>query len=381
MKGEWKMEVEWKSNIGKIKAIHWGNSITLEDINNQLEKCDYLQLCYPRNCDERIYDEYGEILTYFEYGGEWGGKAYSSIINLEQSNEDIFCGITKNRRYEIRRAFDRDNLHIEFNANISDEELMQYIAFYHQFALTKKGVSIDVNRVKAMVKENKFLIAKVLNKNNTVLVMHGYMTDEKEGIAALFSSSSLFRIDKSNANLIGRANAFLHYSSMLHFKKNGFKVYDMGGVYQGKENLEFTNVAKFKQSFGGSIEEFSSGFILPASEIRNIHRTLKQNRDLFFKYTVIVWGAGAFGKYIIKQLKQKMGVAVDKIIDNKLSDYNSEYYTENILNMYEPTNTVVIVTMNEMICQEIKKQENCKAYQNAGMLICVREKEKHVERI
>jgi len=367
------MEILWKNNTDRIKAVYWSNRITLKDINDQIELCDYLQIWYPHECDDNIFDTYGMILSYIEYEGKWKGKAYSSIIDLTQSKEILFNSITKNRRYEIRRAKERDNLYIVFIDNISEKDFLQFIHFYHQFAMTKKGLAIDIDKVKALAEENKFVIAKVIDSNGETVVMHGYIADEEDGIAALFSSSSLYRIDKENANLIGRANAFLHYASMLYFKEKRYKYYDLGGAYQGKENIQLMNITKFKESFGGKVVEFCNGFVIPMKEVRSINKCLEQNKEKFFRNKVIVWGAGMFGKYVLKQLTERMGITIERVIDNKLAKSSDKYCAEGILDIYDPERTAVIVTTNEECFESIAKQENCKKYIQNGMLIGVRE--------
>ena len=68
------------------------------------------------------------------------------------------------------------------------------------------------------------VLAKVKDNNHEVLTIHGYVIDKEKRIAALFSSSSFFRENQEKKALIARANALLHYQSMIYFKNNGYEI-------------------------------------------------------------------------------------------------------------------------------------------------------------
>lgn len=366
------MILRWKNNGMEIKALYWSNSLTLDEVKRESGYCDSLQIWYPKNCDNGIYDKYGSLLTYIEKNGRWKGTSYSNIIDLSQKEEVIFHGIKKNRRYEIKRAKERDSLQVEFIDKVTDDSLNQYIEFYNQFANTKTGLSLEISKVKALVKEQKFVIAKVMTGDCVTLVIHGYIVDEQDKMAALFSSSSLFRSNRDQAALIGRANGFLHFSSMIYFKKKGYRTYDFGGIYLGDENKDLMNISRFKASFGGRIIEYNDGFIIPIKEIRNIQRNLNfLSRKLYGK-KVIVWGAGAFGQYVLKELTTKMHVMINEIIDNGLSNKKNTYKTEAILENYEAEDTIILITMSEETFTRIKQQNNCKRFVETGNFIWIR---------
>ena len=71
-----------------------------------------------------------------------------------------------------------------------------------------------------------------------------YITD---GFRArlLYSASHFRSYDKNYRALIGRANRFLHWEDMVHLKKYGMSIYDMGGIGAN-------SIAGFKKGFGGT---------------------------------------------------------------------------------------------------------------------------------
>ena len=95
-------------------------------------------------------------------------KQYSLITEL--SEDELFGKISKNFRYEIRRA----------------------------------------------------------QKEDTPYVFHSYIVDMEDKQVRLLHSCSSFRSEKLLANLIGRINKLLHWEDMIYFKKCGIRQYDWG---------------------------------------------------------------------------------------------------------------------------------------------------------
>ena len=105
------MEIQWTINDDTIKEIYWSRNLSLDEVMEKGKECDVLRIWYPQNLDDRIYERYGDILAYIELEGKWKGKAYSSVIDLSQNEAEIMSLFSKTRRYEIRRAMERDLLH------------------------------------------------------------------------------------------------------------------------------------------------------------------------------------------------------------------------------------------------------------------------------
>jgi CelD/BcsL family acetyltransferase involved in cellulose biosynthesis len=52
--------------------------------------------------------------------------------------------------------------------------------------------------------------------------------------------------------LLGRANRWLHWRDMLHFKQMDLRCYDWGGVFEDESNPKKAGINTFKREFGGN---------------------------------------------------------------------------------------------------------------------------------
>lgn len=116
------MEIQWQFNNGIIKEIYWSKDFSLADAEQKGINCNQLRIWYPQNIDENIYKRYGDVLTYIEKNGKWKGKAYSLIIDLSQDEDDIMRYFSQTRRYETRRASEKDNLYVDFYKPVNVKE-------------------------------------------------------------------------------------------------------------------------------------------------------------------------------------------------------------------------------------------------------------------
>lgn len=366
------MEIQWSTGDMVIKEIYWSTNFTLEDVEERRDSCDILRLWYPEKIDNWIYKRYGDVLTYIEYNGKWKGKAYSAIVDLTLDKDSIINHFSKTRRYEIRRALERDNLVVRFYRPVTETECKEFISFYNAFAKSKLLSNIGVEKVYALMKEGMLVVAEVRSAENEILSMHGYITDRESRRVALYTSSSLFREKRELANLIGRANGLLHYQSMLHFKDVGYDIYDFGGIYKGDDNIQLKNITQYKMSLGGKLVEFDSSVIIPFYITKKIDIFLKNNFGLLSKSNVIIWGAGCKGKYLLNRIRD-LEIIVSCIIDNKLSDESDIYVKDDILEKYEPADTIIVVTTSIENYKKIIKQDNCMEFVENKSFICIDE--------
>ena len=365
------MEIQWQFNNGIIKEIYWSKDFSLADAEQKGINCNQLRIWYPQNIDENIYKRYGDVLTYIEKNGKWKGKAYSLIIDLSQDEDDIMRYFSQTRRYETRRASEKDNLYVDFYKPVNVKECKEYIEYYNQFAQTKGLSNITEEKIYALVKGERFVVAKISSHENEILCMHGYIADKESNRVALYTSSSLFREKKDIANLIGRANGLLHYKSMLHFKGEGYLIYDFGGAYMGNDDIQLQNITKYKMSFGGKLVEFDNGVIIPFKIISEIDIFIKNNRNIFENKKLLIWGAAQYGKYLIYCMDQ-LSIRVSCVIDNKLSCSDNNYMKEDVLWAYDPQNTIVIVTTSIDNYEKIAQQQICNKFVENNSLISLK---------
>lgn len=366
------MQFSWNNGEKKTSWIYWADNINDSDIKAALSDCDYLQVWYPRHVEKEIGQRYREILTIVE-GNEYqfGDKVYSKSINLEMTEEQILSGFSKTRRYEVRRAANRDEVEVSFKFPDSrDQDLDEYIAFYNAFAEQRclSPVCEDkIDKICALINSHMFALGKVCDRSGKTLVIHGYLVCEEMKIVALYSSSSV-----EYNQYISRANGYLHYSAMCMFKKKGFKKYDLGGFYQGSDKQKM-NVSEFKDSLGGEIEEFATGFLIQAKELRNVEKNLVICKEDILKKKVIIYGMASWGKYIVRRIKEIYDVFPECLIDNNLSEKDKGYLNENVLEKYIPEKTLIIITTTYENYKSICAGKYVKPFFDRGNTYCIRE--------
>lgn len=179
------------------------------------------------------------------------------VIDLAQTEEEIFSRFKKDTRSETRRAMN-ENVVTEIFNSPAKEELISFCNFYDDFAKIKKLPPIERNRIAAMAENNSLLISRAMDGDKSI-VFHAYYLNLKR--ARLLHSCSLFKInnDSSYRSFIGRANKLLHWKDMLFLKNQGTAIYDLGGWYPGAEDQAKISINKFKEEFGGEPrKDFSS---------------------------------------------------------------------------------------------------------------------------
>lgn len=178
-------------------------------------------------------------------------EQYSLMTNLWEEEEELFKKIRKNFRYEIRRI-EKEAITIRV---FSSKEMEKENALLHSFADTynqmyaDKGIKATFNLplINAYIKNNALLFT-VAYYNQEPLVFHSYIIDGHQ--CRFFYSTSPFRAEKELANEIGRMNKALHWHDILWFKKNGYDIYDWGGI---TNPIEPDGIDNFKLGFGGKL--------------------------------------------------------------------------------------------------------------------------------
>ncbi len=358
------MTISWNDANGRrITCLNWCNGLSLSDVKRYEENCDELQICYPNNLSEDIHRFYGEGLIYTELDGHWKGEAHSLQVNLLLDDNSILNNCSKTRKYEIRRARERDGLTVSFEKNLNEEQLQYFEHYYNVFAKQVGELSpLDIRKVSALNESAQFVIAKVMDRDGEDLTIHGCIIDNQQGISALHSSCSFFRENPEKRALIGRANSLLHYESILYFKRLGFRFYDFGGIYQGDKNKHYANVASFKKSFGGNIVSFQNGFVIPFSELQKIDKKLKTYYLEIEQADICLWGYSHFGKYTEEFLSKKFHKKCKWVIDNKLCLVDDHCFNDSILHEIDEKKCLVLLTVSKEHYTEIIQNKQFERY-------------------
>lgn len=181
-------------------------------------------------------------------------KQYSLISDLEQDEGQLWKGIRKNFRYEIRRA-EKENIDVKvfWGQEITNEEglLDKFVKVYNAMYKDKHMIRhFNTKLITEYMKDNK-IIFTIAYEDKEPLVFHSYLFDKDK--TRFFYSTSPFREDKELAAQIGRMNKYLHWRDLLFFKNIGVKEYDWGGVFS---HTNCNGIDLFKKGFGGRDIEY-----------------------------------------------------------------------------------------------------------------------------
>lgn len=172
-------------------------------------------------------------------------KPFYTILNaLDVSEREMLAGFTSTVRNEVRRS-ERENVQCGLM-----ESLEEFRRFHNDFAAAKGTYLADEGLIEGY-KEN--LVITCAKLDGKVLAAHAYICDREAGIVRLLLSSNIRLTERIDANFIGRANKFLHFRDMMHFKELGYRVYDFGGFAYNTSEKQRQGINAFKQSFGGKL--------------------------------------------------------------------------------------------------------------------------------
>lgn len=176
------------------------------------------------------------------------------VTDLTLSVEEIQKQYSKDVRYEVRRA-SRENIKFQVFDNLGmpkDEVFVKELAEkYYTFCdvIEQPHLKENLNLPEfcEFVKQGNVVVSKADFENGWTY--HIYQVDGKH--AMLWFSFSDYRKEGANKSMAGWANRGLHDHDIMHFKKQGYEVYDWGNI----ASFESPNqIDKFKMNFGGEIK-------------------------------------------------------------------------------------------------------------------------------
>lgn len=181
------------------------------------------------------------------------------LTDLRREPDDILAAMSRETRYEIRRA-QRDKLQHQFWCADAAASIPEFCRFYNRFARQKRLLRANPRRLHAMAKAGTLVLSVVSHDSLGPLVWHAIFL--AAGRARGLYSASHYRsvVDSSVRNLMGRANRYHHWCDMLELCKRGASFYDWGGWYGGTTDAEKLRVNCFKKGFGGTIVQEYDGW-------------------------------------------------------------------------------------------------------------------------
>jgi len=177
------------------------------------------------------------------------------LIDLSPSEDELWNGVVPKTRKVIRQAM-RDGITIGRVAQITEPVWLSFLASYMKLWRRKANAgALGVGQIGELIARDRFVLTVSRDAEGSVLSWHGYVrTPDRVRLFTTISDIDPSRDTHWN-NLVGRAHRLHHWQDMLAFKAQGVRTYDFGGVYRGTDDAEQMNIARFKQSFGGSFAD------------------------------------------------------------------------------------------------------------------------------
>jgi lipid II:glycine glycyltransferase (peptidoglycan interpeptide bridge formation enzyme) len=199
-----------------------------------------------------------DIYNYFwmkwPRGGYYTKEEHTLIIDLFRTEKEIWNDLSKNCRYDIKRA-ERDGISYVYYENASSV-IDDFIQAYSDARRNEWKPALPRRRLRRQCRLGNVRISCTTDGVGKLLTWHVYV-HVSENTRILYSASTI--TDPASRTLRGRANRLHHWRDMQTFKQLGVRWYDFGGIYLGKEDQKQIEIAKFKSTFGRDFSKVYSG--------------------------------------------------------------------------------------------------------------------------
>lgn len=186
-------------------------------------------------------------------------RALHLCIDLRKSEEALMKEMSKKTSYKIRRAL-RDDVVVSYVCHPDVHAVKEFARFYDAFAEAKGIESCKQEKLMALIEKDMLTITYVKYLDGRTLAASVTITNKNTAIG-LFNASGRFLHQDISGQVISRANRYLHWCEILHFKNLGYETFNMMGLTLDKENTDMSKISEFKRSFGGEDRVIYQSFI------------------------------------------------------------------------------------------------------------------------
>lgn len=178
--------------------------------------------------------------------------------------DDLWARLSRGKRRDVAIGKNRG-----WSVSVGDRKTdMQHFYAAHTVFVRSKMISPALSLPVLERNAEHFLAAFVRDSEGKTISWNFYVLDKP--IARLFYAGSDLSYRKSDR---GYASTLLHWNTMLYFKKEGYEIYDWGGISLDPALPQLAGITEFKTAFGGTLEkryEYSCRF--PISQYRLLWR-------------------------------------------------------------------------------------------------------------
>jgi len=180
-------------------------------------------------------------------------ERHTLVIDLAGDEDRLLEQMSKDTRYQVRRAMQKDPLRVAGTVQPSSAMVDEFSDFYDRFASAQSVSPAFRPRLHALANRGNLVLTTATDEDGAVLVQHAYVAARARSYM-LYSASVLAQSsDSSVRNLIGRANRYLHWHDIRLFRDRGYDLYDFGGLDVTGRSEKTARIAKFKRGFGGEV--------------------------------------------------------------------------------------------------------------------------------
>ena len=166
----------------------------------------------------------------------------TTVINLYNSEDDLFANVKKGVRNEIRRASKEG---IQFSVL---EDKICGLRTHNQYSIENGLGVVLISRYL----NHPDILVTAASLDSVKIAIHSYIFSKDKKIIRLLYSSTIGPDHGVCRKTIGWANKGLHWHDIKHSKAVGFSSYDLGGVPNDSDLSEkIIRINRLKKSFGG----------------------------------------------------------------------------------------------------------------------------------
>ena len=189
------------------------------------------------------------------------------LVDLARTEEQLWQQLDQLGRRQIRKAEKLDCV-ISCNEDTAAARLLLNDSIRRLCYRTELGEA----EWQALLPQHDVFLCK---RQGIPLAAHVILRD-RPGRARLLMSGGVDRKDERFRDTAGPANRLLHWHELQHYKAEGFRFYDFGGIELDKSALE--PIPQFKLSFGGEVVAEPMLYLAKNPALRAVFRGLSATR-------------------------------------------------------------------------------------------------------